>query len=122
MNQASSGGATQLTSGLSKQRDYSVTQEVLRAYGDMVKETMKQVLRAMAEARQDEITIDVSGMDDFDIGDFGAELDEAKKLLELGIGSETLKRQVFKKLAFKYLSDVRQEIKTQVAEEIDLAD
>ena len=32
-------------SGLSKQRDFSVTQEVLRAYGDAVKDTMKQVLR-----------------------------------------------------------------------------
>jgi hypothetical protein len=108
-------------SGLSKARDSTVTQEVLRAYGDMVKETMQQVLRAIADARQDEIAIDVSGMDDFDIGDFGSELDDAKKLLELGIGSDTLKRQVFKKLAFKYLSDVRQEIKTQVAEEIDRA-
>ena len=35
-------------SGLSKQRDFSITQEVLRAYGDAVKETMKQVLRAIA--------------------------------------------------------------------------
>jgi len=46
-------------------------------------------------------------------------LDDAKKLLDLGIVSETLKKQVFKKLAFKYLCDVRQEIKNQVADEID---
>ena len=96
-----------------------MTQEVLRAYGDMVKDTMKQVLRAIAEARQDEVAIDVSGMDEFDIGDFGSDLDDAKKLLELGIASETLKKQVFKKLAFKYLCDARQEIKNRVAEEID---
>jgi hypothetical protein len=50
--------------------DFSVTQEVLRAYGDAVKDTMKQVLWAIAAARQDEVTIDVSGMDEFDIGDF----------------------------------------------------
>ena len=89
------------------------------AYGDTVKDTMKQVLRAIAAARQDEVAIDVSGMDEFDIDDFSNELDDAKKLLDLGIGSETLKKQVFKKLAFKYLCDVRQEIKNQVAEEID---
>ncbi len=104
---------------VSKQRDFSVTQEVLRAYGDVVKDTMKQVLRAIAEARQDGVSIDVSGMDEFDIGDFSNELDDAKKLLDLGIASETLKKQVFKKLAFKYLCDARQEIKNRVAEEID---
>ena len=107
-------------SGLNKQRDLGVTQEVLRAYGDMLKDAMKQVLRAIAEARLDKVAIDVSGMDEFDIGDFSSELDDAKKLLELGVASDTLKKQVFKKLAFKYLCDARQEIKNRVAEEIDL--
>ena len=106
-------------SGLSKLRDFSITHEVLKAYGDAVKDTIKQVLWAIAAARQDGISIEISGLDQFDIEDFGAELDDAKKLLDLGIGSETLKKQVFKKLAFKYLCDARQEIKNQVAEEID---
>src|SRR5438874_868479 len=94
LSQAGSPGSDLRTSGLSKQRDFSVTQEVLRGYGDLVKDTMKRVLRAIAAARQDGVEIDVSGMDEFDIGDFGTELDDARKLLELGIGSETLKRQV----------------------------
>jgi hypothetical protein len=120
MNQAGTSAAGDLRmSGLSKQRDFGVTQEVLRAYGDAVKDMMKQVLWAIADARQDGVRIDVSGMDEFDIGDFSNELDDAKKLLDLGIASETLKKQVFKKLAFKYLCDARQEIKNQVAEEID---
>jgi hypothetical protein len=116
---AGSESSSQHQSGTSKQRDFSITQEVLRAYGDAVKETMKQVLRAIAAARQDNISIDVSGLDEFDIADFSNELDDAKKLLTLGIESETLKKQVFKKLAFKFLSDVRQEIKTQIAQEIE---
>jgi hypothetical protein len=120
MNQAENpGGAGLSISAVSKQRDFNVTQEVLRAYGDRVKDTMKQVLRAIAEARQDGVSIEVSGLDEFDIGDLGVELDDAKKLLAMGIVSETLKKQVFKKLAFKYLCDVRQEIKNQVADEID---
>ncbi len=119
MNQAGNPSAGDWRSGLSKQRDFSITQEVLRAYGDSVKDLMKQVLRVIAGARKDSVSIDVSGMDEFDIGDFSNELDDAKKLLELGIGSATLKKQVFKKLAFKYLCDARQEIKNQVAEEID---
>jgi len=106
-------------SGLSKQRDFSVTQEVLRAYGDAVKHTMKQVLRAIEAARQDGLSIDVSGLDKFDIGDFSVELDDAKKLLELGIQSDTFKTQLFKKLAFKYFCDARQDVKAQIANEID---
>jgi hypothetical protein len=120
MNQAGTPSAGDLrVSGVSKQRDFSVTQEVLRAYGDAVKDALKQVLWAIAAARQDGLSIDVSGMDEFDINDFSDELDDAKKLLDLGIGSETLKKQVFKSLAFKYLCDARQETKNRVAEEID---
>jgi len=119
MNQARDSGSGDQRSGLSKQMDFETTQEVLRAYGDMVKDAMKQVLRAIASARQDELQIDISGLDEFDIEDFGSELDDAKKLLDLGIGSETLKKQIFKKLAAKYLCDARQEIKNRVAEEID---
>ena len=63
--------------------------------------------------------IDVSGLDEFDIGDFSNDLEDAARLLSLGIGSETLKKQVFKKLAFKYLCDARQEIKNRMAEEIE---
>ncbi len=106
-------------SALSKQRDFTVTNEVLKAYGDAVKESMRQVLRAIAAARQDNLSIDISGFDEFDIDDFASELDDAKKLLDLGIQSETFKKQVFKRLAFKYLCDARQEIKNQIAEEID---
>ena len=71
MIQAGSSGSGDQRSGLSKQMDFETTQEVLRAYGDMVKETMRQVLRAIAAARQDELQIDVAGLDEFDIDDFG---------------------------------------------------
>jgi len=106
-------------SGLSKQRDFGITQEVLRAYGDVIKHTMKQILCAIEIARQDGLTIDVAGLDEFDIGDFSVELDDAKKLLDLGIHSDTLKKQLFKKLAFKYFCDIRQDVKNQMADEID---
>ena len=120
MAQAASPQAASIAqSGLSKQRDFSITQEVLRAYGDSVKDTIKQVLRAIENARQDGLDIDVSGLDEFDIGDFSNELDDAQKLLALGIGSETLKKQLFKKLALKYFCDAKQEIKTKIATEID---
>lgn len=106
-------------SGLSKLRDFAITQEVLRAYGDAVKDCVKRVLRSIEAARQDELAIDVSGLDDFDIRDFGSDLEDADRLLSLGIESETLRKQVFKRLAFKYLCDVRQEVKDAIAQEID---
>jgi|CZKS01.1.fsa_nt_gi hypothetical protein len=106
-------------SGLSKQRDFAITQEVLRAYGDAVKEAMKRVLRAIEAAREDGLSVDVSGMDEFDIGDFGTELEDAERLLNLGIKSPTLQKQVFKKLAFQFLCDVRQEVKDRIGKEID---
>ncbi len=106
-------------SGLSKQRDFTITQEVLRAYGDAVKDVMNRVLRAIEAAREDGLAIDVSGLDEFDIGDFSSELEDAVKLLGLGAGSKTLRKQVLRKLALKYLCDVRQEIKDQIVGEID---
>ncbi|MDW8356064.1 MAG: hypothetical protein RMK57_16195 [Bryobacterales bacterium] len=114
---AFSGNAPQ--SGLSKQRDYTVTQEVLRAYGDTVKDTLKRVLGSIAAARGDGLRINVSGLDEFDIGDFSGELEDGMKLLQLAQGSKTLRKQVLKKLSLKYLCDVRQDIKDRIAQEID---
>ncbi len=108
-----------LQSGVSKQRDYAITQEVLRAYGDSVKDLLKRVLRAIVEARQDRVSVDVSGLEEFDIGDFSSELEDAERLLAMGIESKTLRQQVLKKLSFKYLCDVRQEIKDRIGSEID---
>jgi len=106
-------------SGVSKARDFSITVEVLRAYGDALKDVIKRVLRWTAAAREDALRIDVSGLDEFDIGDFASELSNASQLLNLGIQSPTLKTQVYKKLALKYLCDIRQETKDEIAREID---
>jgi hypothetical protein len=106
-------------SALSLQMEFATTEEVLRAYGSTVKEALKQVLNAIANARQDDVAIDISGMDEFDINDLGTELDDAQKLLALGIESKTLKKEIFKRLAFKYLSDASQDVKNRVAEEIE---
>jgi hypothetical protein len=87
----------------------------------MVRQSMKQVVGGIAAARQDCVLPDVVGMDEFDIDDFGTSLENGAKLLALGVPSETLKKQVFKRLAFQYLADARQEVRSQVALEIDRA-
>ncbi len=118
MQQAGDGGGSK-QSGLSKQWDFSVTQEILSAYGDVMKDSMRNVLNAIAAARQDGMKIDVTGVDEFDISNFASEAADAQSLLGLGIESPTLKKQVFKRIALKYLSDARQEIKNRISTEID---
>ena len=106
-------------SGISKQLDFSITQEVLRAYGDAMKDLMRRVLTSIEAAREDGIEISVTGMDEFDITDFGTELSDAQQLLALGVESPTLKKEIFKKLALKYLSDSRQDVKDRIVGEIE---
>jgi hypothetical protein len=106
-------------SGISKQLDFSITQEVLRTFGDGVKEQIRRVLKAIEAVREDGVAVSVTGLDEFDIADFSTELDNAQKLLALGLDSPTLKKEIFKKLALKYLSDARQDVKDRIAGEID---
>ena len=106
-------------SALAKQRDFSHTQEVLRAYGDAIKEQIRRVMMAIRDARVDDVAVSVTGLDEFDIADFGTELEDGKALLELGLLSPTLKKEVFKKLAQKYLCDAPQGVKDRIVAEIE---
>jgi hypothetical protein len=110
------GGRAQ--SALSKQLDFTITQEILHAYGAAVKQCMKKLLSAMIDARGDNVSFSIAGLDEVDIADFGTELQQAMTLLQMGIESPTLKRLVFQRLAFKYLNDIPQEIKDTIAREI----
>lgn len=111
------GGRAQ--SAVSKQLDFTITQEVLRAYGTVIKDCIRRVLTAISDAREDAVAVAVTGLDELDITDFGTELQDATNLLSLDIQSPTLKRQIFQRLALKYLSDARQDTKDQIAREID---
>ena len=108
-----------LQSGLSKQRDFSITQEVLQGYGDAVKDQVRRVLKAIGAAREDGLTVNVTGMDEFDIEDFSTDLQDAGALLAMGVDSPTLRKEVFKKLALKYLCDARQDVKDRIVAEIE---
>ena len=106
-------------SALSMQIEFTVTQDVLRAYASLVKDCIGRVLTSISHARQDEVQIYVAGMDEMDINDFGTDLDQASKLLQLDIQSPSLRKQIFQRLALKYLSDARQDKKDQIAQEIE---
>jgi uncharacterized membrane protein len=122
MVQAAGNGAANVTqSAASKQRDYSITQEVLRAYGDMLKDAMKNTLRIVAAARQDEIGVDVMGLDQFDIGELSGELQDAQQLLLLVPNSPTFRKELQKRLALKALDDSEPALKNQIVREIEQA-
>lgn len=112
-----SGGRAQ--SAISKQLDFTITQEVLHAYGNVVKDCIQNVMKAISEAREDGVSVMISGLDEVDISDFAAELSNAQSLLQLGIESPTLKQQIFQRLALKYLDEARQDVKDQIAREIE---
>jgi len=118
MQQAGDGTSSQ-QSALSRQWDFSVTQEILRSYGDTMKAGIGHVLNTIAAARQDGLTVDATGLDEFDITDFSSEASDAQSLLNMQIDSPTLKKQIYKRIALKYLSDARQDVKNQIAAEID---
>ena len=73
-------------SGVSKRRDFAVTQEVLRAYGDLVKDFLGRVLKLTAQARKDPVEIEITGMDQFEKPGLGEELENARGLQEMGLG------------------------------------
>ena len=106
-------------SGASKRRDFAVTHEVLRAYGGMVKTFLHRVFDLVRRARHDEVTIEVSGMDEFDMPDFSEELNNATGLRELGIPSRRFETEVQKRVAMKYLEGAAQETKNEVLREIE---
>jgi hypothetical protein len=106
-------------SGASKQRDFAVTHEVLRAYGAMVKEFLRRVFEMVRDARQDDIEFEISGMDQFDMPDFAEELKHAAELRQLGIASPRFEKELQKRVALKYLDGASQETKNEVIREIE---
>ena len=106
-------------SGVSKRRDFAVTQEVLRAYGDLVKDFLGRVLQLTAQARKDPVEIEITGMDQFEEPDFGEELENVRGLQEIGIGSPRFEKEVRKRVALKYLESASPETKNEIVREIE---
>ncbi len=111
-------GGSQM-SAASKRADYQITQEVLRSYGDTTKDVLKRILQTLVRVRKDDLSISVSGLDEFEVGEFNEELDDAQKLFSLGLQSKTFQKQALKKLAFKFLTDINETTKEQIAFEIE---
>jgi len=106
-------------SGASKRRDFAVTHEVLRSYGGMLRDFVREVVQTVAKARRDEIEVEVSGLDEFEHTDLRDEIEVAAELEKLGLNSPRLATEVRKRVALKYLDTSSQATKNAVLDEID---
>ena len=100
MIQAISGGAGKTAVGAEQAAGLQTTEEVLRAYGDPVKESMKQVLWAIAAARQDGIGSTFRGWTSSTSGISARIGGRAEAALAWG-SIRRRSEQMFKKLALK---------------------
>ena len=67
--------------------------------------------------------MDVSGLDEFDIGDFSSDWTMREKLLTLEDRvADAAQGRSSRNWRFKYLCDLRQEVKDQIAQEIEEAE
>ena len=105
----------------SKLLDFTITEQILRALGSLVKDCTRRIIEAIVAAREDGVRISVAGLDELNITDFGTELQQAASLLAMNIQSPTLRKEIYQRLAMKYISDARQDVKDQIAREIESA-
>lgn len=109
-------------SGVSKQQDYRVVTEILKAYGEILKDFGARLLGAVAQARQDAGETQITGLDNFDLNELSNEIQYGIELdVMVGASSPTFQRTLRKRLAHKYLDDEPSEVKQKIAKEIDAA-
>ena len=107
-------------SGYSKEMDMAPAQDVLAAFGDILRAAMVNLLDDIAEVRGDTISFDVRGFD-FDRNGDVDEIETAALLSDLSIPSDTLQKEMFKRVARKYLQDAPPTLVALVEQEIDKA-
>jgi hypothetical protein len=108
-------------SGLSKEIDMAPSRDVLNALGDVLRAAMQNTLGDVAEIRGDrDVTFDVRGFT-FDDDTSTDELAVAQAAADLGIPSDTLEKEVMKRVARCLLKDARPDVIQKVDGEIDAA-
>lgn len=122
MDQGRSTEATPASqSGISKQADKEPANDVLSAFGDVLRRWMQQVLTDAAATRGIEgVAVDVRGFD-FSDDDPTLLITNAQQVLALNIPSDTLDKELMKGVALALLPDANQVTKDKIAEEITTA-
>ncbi len=108
------------SSGYSKEMDMAPSRDVLNGLGDILRAAMKDVLVDVAAIRGDDRQFDVRGLS-FDDDDEAGELATAQLATDLGIPSDTLEKEIQKRVARSILKDARPETIQKVEAEIEAA-
>jgi hypothetical protein len=117
----SSSASASSQSGYSKELDMTPSKDVLAAFGDIVRVGAQHVLEDVAEVRGDEkVEFDVRGFN-FEINPALQEAETAEIMISLDIPSDTLNKEMQKRVAHAYLSDANRAVIQQVDDEIDAA-
>lgn len=106
-------------SGESKEADANSTKVVLTAYGACVREAIEETYELLTQARGEDYTWSIEGLDKYDAADVASLVDAVSKAILLDIPSPTFHREVRKRAALSLVSDTSQQVKDKIAAEID---
>lgn len=119
----SSSASASSSSGYAKEMDMLPSKDVLSAYGDIVRAGSQNLLSDVAMARglnEKDLEFDVRGFN-FEINPALQEAETAEIMISLDIPSDTLTKEMQKRVAHSYLTDANRQIIQQVDDEIDAA-
>ena len=106
-------------SGESKAVDASSTKVVLAAYGACVREAVEETYELLTQARGEDYTWSIEGLDKYDAADVASLVDAVSKAILLDIPSPTFHREVRKRAALSLVSDTSQQVKDRIVQEIE---
>lgn len=116
----SSSATASASSGYSKEMDMAPSSDVLNGLGDILRSAMRDVLLDVATVRSEDVRFDVRGLS-FDEDDEAGELATAQLAEDLDIPSDTLAKEIQKRVARVLLKDARPELIQKVEAEIEAA-
>lgn len=109
-------------SGESKIQDNAATEICLHAYALLVKEAIESTFELLSDGRDDvDIHFSIEGMNQFSLSDVTAAIANMKAVLDLGIDSATLTKELGAKVADMVLPDAAQPTKDQIRKELEEA-
>ena len=105
-------------SGESKKADMTPSSEVLEGIGEMLSEFIKNVLEDLGAVRMKPVKVSVTGFA-FAKEVTGDQITADQAAIDMGVPSETFRKEIFKKVALRAVPQSSREIRDRIVEEID---
>jgi hypothetical protein len=105
-------------SGVSKEADMTPSYEVCSVFGDLLRDASTAILGDVIALLTMQFTVEITGFD-FQESDAAGELGTANKVLEMGVPSETLEKELYKKSWRQALPEAGPDLSETIDREID---